>query len=219
MDRQELFITTKLWVQDAGYESTKAAFAKSLKKLQLDYLDLYLIHQPFGDIYGSWKAMEELYKEGKIRAIGVSNFYPDRLADLMVHNEIVPAVNQIETHPYWQQIEAQQYLQENNIQIQSWSPFAQDNKIFDQDLLKGIAEKYQRSVAQIILRWLIQRDIVVIPKSVNKDRIIQNINIFDFELSTEDMEAIKTLDTGKTTIFDHHDPAKVKFLSGYRFSI
>jgi 2,5-diketo-D-gluconate reductase A len=219
VDRQELFITTKLWIQDAGYESTKAAFAKSLKKLQLDYLDLYLIHQPFGDIYGSWKAMEELYKEGKIRAIGVSNFYPDRLADLMVHNEIVPAVNQIETHPYWQQIEAQQYLKENNIQIQSWSPFAQDKKIFDQVLLKGIAEKYQRTVAQIILRWLIQRDIVVIPKSVNKDRIIQNINVFDFELSSEDMEAIKTLDTGRTTIFDHHDPARVKFLSGYRFNI
>jgi diketogulonate reductase-like aldo/keto reductase len=219
IDRKELFITTKLWVQDAGYESTKAAFAKSLKKLQLDYLDLYLIHQPFGDIYGSWKAMEGLYKEGKIRAIGVSNFYPDRLADLMVHNEIVPAVNQIETHPYWQQIEAQQYLKENNIQIQSWSPFAQDNKIFDQDLLKSIAKKHQRSVAQIILRWLIQRDIVVIPKSVNKDRINQNINIFDFELSTEDMEAFKTLDTGKTTIFDHYDPVKVKFLSGFRFNI
>ncbi len=219
VDRQELFVTTKLWIQDAGYESTKAAYAKSLKKLQLDYLDLYLIHQPFGDIYGSWKAMEELYKEGKIRAIGVSNFYPDRLADLMVHNEIVPAVNQIETHPYWQQIEAHQYLKANNIQIQSWSPFAQDNKIFEQDLLKGIAEKYQRSVAQIILRWLTQRDIVVIPKSVNKDRIIQNFNIFDFELSSDDMDAIKTLDTGKTTIFDHHDPTRVKFLSSYRFNI
>ena len=219
VDRQELFITTKLWVQDTGYESTKAAFAKSLKKLQLDYLDLYLIHQPFGDIYGSWRAMEELYKEGKIKAIGVSNFYPDRLADLMVHNEIVPAVNQIETHPYWQQIEGQQYLNENNIQIESWSPFAQDNKIFDQDLLKSIAEKYKRSVAQIILRWLTQRDIVVIPKSVNKNRIIENLNIFDFELSAEDMEAIKTLDTGKTTVFDHHDPIRVKFLSGHRFNI
>ena len=217
--REELFITTKLWVQDAGYNSTKAAFSKSLKKLQLDYLDLYLIHQPFGDIYGSWMAMEELYWEKKIRAIGVSNFYPDRLADLMVHHEIVPAVNQIETHPYWQQTEAQQYLKENNIQIQSWSPFAQDNKIFEQELLIGIAEKYQRSVAQIILRWLTQRDVVVIPKSVNKDRIIENINIFDFELSAEDMDAIQTLDTGKTTIFDHHDPVKVKFLSGYRFNI
>ncbi|MBC3788296.1 aldo/keto reductase [Spirosoma utsteinense] len=219
VDRQELFITTKLWVQDTGYESTKAAFAKSLKKLQLDYLDLYLIHQAFGDVYGSWKAMEELYKDGKTRAIGVSNFYPDRLADLMVHNEIVPAVNQFETHPYWQQIEGQQYLNENNIQLESWSPFAQDNTIFDQPLLKGIAQKYQRSVAQIILRWLTQRDIVVIPKSVNKDRIIENFNIFDFELSADDMEAIKTLDTGKSTIFDYHDPVKVKFLSGLRFKI
>lgn len=219
VDRSELFITTKLWVQDAGYEATKAAFAKSIAKLQLDYLDLYLIHQPFGDIYGSWKAMEELYREGKIRAIGVSNFYPDRLADLMVHNEIVPAVNQIETHPYWQQIEAQRYLGENNIQIESWSPFAQDSQIFDQPVLKRIAEKYQRSVAQIILRWLTQRDIVVIPKSVNPDRIIENFNIFDFELSADDMEAIKALDTGRTTIFDHHDPVKVKFLSGHRFNI
>jgi 2,5-diketo-D-gluconate reductase A len=219
VNRKELFITTKLWVQDTGYQSTKAAFAKSLKKLQLDHLDLYLIHQPFGDIFGSWKAMEELYREGKTRAIGVSNFYPDRLADLMVHTEIVPAVNQIETHPYWQQTEAHQYLKENNIQIESWSPFAQDSKIFDQPLLKDIAVKHQRSVAQIILRWLTQRKIVVIPKSVNKDRIIENFNIFDFELSPEDMEAIKTLDRGKTTIFDHHDPVKVKFLSGYRFNI
>jgi diketogulonate reductase-like aldo/keto reductase len=217
--REELFITTKLWVQDTGYENTKKAFEKSLTRLQLDYLDLYLIHQPFGDIYGSWKAMEELYKEGKIRAIGVSNFYPDRLADLMVHHDIVPAVNQIETHPYWQQIGAQPYLQKNNIQLESWSPFAQDSTIFDQPLLKGIARKHQRSVAQIILRWLTQRDIVVIPKSVNPDRILENINIFDFELSADEMAAIKTLDTGKTTIFDHHDPVRVTFLSGHRFNI
>jgi 2,5-diketo-D-gluconate reductase A len=217
--REELFITTKLWVQDAGYDNARKAFEKSLTKLQLDYLDLYLIHQPFGDLYGSWKAMEELYKEGRIRAIGVSNFYPDRLADLMVHHDIVPAVNQIETHPYWQQTGAQQYLQENNIQLESWSPFAQDPTIFDQPLLKGIARKHQRSVAQIILRWLTQRDIVVIPKSVNQNRILENINIFDFDLSADDMAAIATMDTGKTTIFDHHDPVRVKFLSGYRFNI
>jgi len=217
--REELFITTKLWIQDAGYESTKLAFEKSLKKLQLDYMDLYLIHQPFGDIYGSWRAMEELYKEGRIKAIGVSNLYPDRLMDLIVHNEIIPAVNQIELHPFWQQIETHDFLQQSNVQIQSWSPFAQDKNIFNNELLKTIAARYQRSVAQIILRWLTQRGVVVIPKSVNKERIIENLNIFDFELSIEDMDAIKTLDTGRTTIFDHHDPAKVRFLGTVRFNI
>jgi 2,5-diketo-D-gluconate reductase A len=219
INREELFITTKLWIQDAGYENAKKAFEKSLKRLQLDYLDLYLIHQPFGDVYGSWRAMEELYEEGKIRAIGVSNFYPDRLMDLIVHNHIVPAVNQIETHPFFQQQQAQAFLKAQGVHLQAWSQFAQDSTIFNNKLLRSIADRYQKSVAQLILRWLIQREISVIPKSVKKERIIENFNIFDFEISPEDMDAIKTLDTGKTTIFDHHDPAKVKFLGEYRFDM
>ena len=163
--REEIFVTTKLWIQDAGYESTKKAFERSLKRLQLDYLDLYLIHQPYGDVYGSWRAMEELYREGKIRAIGVSNFQPDRLMDLMVHNEVVPAVNQIETHPFNQQIETQKFLEENKVQIESWGPFAEGkNNIFENELLRSIASKYQKTVAQVILRWLTQRGVVVIPK-------------------------------------------------------
>jgi diketogulonate reductase-like aldo/keto reductase len=165
--REEIFVTTKLWIQDAGYESTKKAFERSLKRLQLDYLDLYLIHQPYGDVYGSWRAMEELYREGRIRAIGVSNFQPDRLMDLMLHNEVVPAVNQIETHPFNQQIETQKFLEENKVQIESWGPFAEGkNNIFENELLRSIASKYQKTVAQVILRWLTQRGVVVIPKSV-----------------------------------------------------
>jgi len=163
--REEIFVTTKLWVQDAGYESAKKAFERSLKRLQLDYLDLYLIHQPYGDVYGSWRAMEELNREGRVRAIGVSNFHPDRLMDLMVHNEVAPAVNQIETHPFNQQIEPQKFMQENSIQIESWGPFAEGrNNIFENELLRSIAGKYGKSVAQVILRWLIQREVVVIPK-------------------------------------------------------
>jgi len=181
--QEELFVTTKLWIQDTGYERTKKAFEKSLHRLQLDTLDLYLIHQPFGDIYGSWRAMEELYREGRIRAIGVSNFQPDRIMDLIVHNEVVPAVNQIETHPFNQQIETQKFLQENNVQIESWGPFAEGkNNIFQNELLLSIAVKYRKTVAQVILRWLTQRGVVVIPKSVRKERIEENFNIFDFEL-------------------------------------
>jgi 2,5-diketo-D-gluconate reductase A len=211
--REEVFITTKLWVSDAGYESAKKAFEKSLQRLQLDYLDLYLIHQPYGDVYGSWRAMEELYKEGRARAIGVSNFQPDRLMDLMVHNEVVPAVNQIETHPFNQQIEAQQFMQEHNVQIESWGPFAEGrNNIFQNELLLSIAGKYNKTVAQVILRWLTQREVVVIPKSVRKERIVENFNIFDFELSAEDMAAIATLDTKQSLFFDHRDPKMVKML-------
>jgi len=211
--REEIFVTTKLWVQDAGYESAKRAFERSLKRLQLDYLDLYLIHQPYGDVYGSWRAMEELNREGRIRAIGVSNFYPDRLMDLMVHNEVVPAVNQIETHPFCQQIEAQQFMQDNNVQIESWGPFAEGkNNIFGNELLLSIAGKYGKSVAQVILRWLTQRGIVVIPKSVRQERIIENYNVFDFELSAEDMAAIVSLDTRQSLFFDHRDPKMVKML-------
>lgn len=213
VSREEVFVTTKLWVSDAGYESTKEAFERSLQRLQLDYLDLYLIHQPYGDVYGSWRAMEELYKEGRVRAIGVSNFQPDRLMDLIVHNEVVPAVNQVETHPFNQQVEAQQFMQENNVQIESWGPFAEGkNNIFQNELLLSIAGKYNKTVAQVILRWLTQREVVVIPKSVRKERIVENFNIFDFELSAEDMAAIITLDTKQSLFFDHRDPKMVKML-------
>lgn len=211
--REDLFITTKIWIQSNGYEGTKKAFENSLKRLQLNYLDLYLIHQPFGDVYGEWRAMQELYKEGKVRAIGVSNFHPDRLIDLIIHNEIIPAVNQIETHPFHQQIEAQKFLQENNVQIESWGPFAEGkNNIFHNELLASIGEKYNKSIAQVIIRWLTQRGVVAIPKSVRKERMEENFSIFDFELSDEDMEAIKTLDTNASLFFDHRDPVMVKWL-------
>ena len=211
--REELFVTTKLWIQDAGYERTKPAFERSLQRLQLEYLDLYLIHQPFGDVYGAWRAMEELYREGRIRAIGVSNFQPDRLMDLMVHNQVIPAVNQIETHPFNQQIETQAFLQENNVQIESWGPFAEGkHNIFENELLRSIADTYQKTVAQVILRWLTQRSVVAIPKSVRKERIVENFSIFDFDLSPEEMAAIATLDTKTSSFFDHRDPAIVKAL-------
>lgn len=216
--REDLFITTKLWIQDAGYEKAKKAFERSLKNLQLDYLDLYLIHQPFGDVYGSWRAMEELYKEGRIRAIGVSNFQTDRIIDFILHNEVVPAINQIETHPYHQQIEAQKFLKENGVQIESWGPFAEGkNDIFNNKTLVLIGEKYGKSVAQVILRWMIQRDVVVIPKSVRKERMAENLDVFKFELTTEDMDAIKALDTAESVFFDHRDPEMVKWLSSVTF--
>lgn len=211
--REELFITTKVWIQSNGYEDTKKSFERSLQRLQLDYLDLYLIHQPFGDVYGEWRAMQDLYKEGKVRSIGVSNFQPDRLMDLMIHNEIVPAVNQIETHPFHQQIETQKFLQENNVQIESWGPFAEGkNDLFHNELLASIGKKYNKSIAQVVIRWLTQRGVVAIPKTVHKKRMEENFNIFDFELSAEDMEAIKTLDSNKSAFFDHRDPAMVKWL-------
>lgn len=211
--REELFITTKVWIQSNGYEGTKKAFENTMKLLKLDYLDLYLIHQPFGDVYGEWKAMQELYKEGKIRAIGVSNFQPDRLIDLIIHNEIIPAVNQIETHPFHQQIEAQKFLQDNNVQIESWGPFAEGkNDLFHNELLASIGKKYNKSIAQVVLRWLTQRGVVAIPKTVHKERMKQNFNSLDFELSAEDMEAIRTLDSNKSAFFDHRDPAMVKWL-------
>lgn len=211
--REELFITTKLWIQSNGYQDTKKAFEVSLKKLQLDYLDLYLIHQPFGDVYGAWRAMEELYKEGKIRAIGVSSFQPDRLIDLIIHNEIVPAVNQIETHPFHQQIQTQQFLEENNVQIQSWGPFAEGkNGLFENELLASIGQKYNKTIAQVVVCWLTQRGVIAIPKSVRKERIAENLNIFDFQLSAQDMDAIKSLDTNASSFFDHRDPNMVKWL-------
>ena len=183
----------------------------------MDYLDLYLIHQPMGDVYGSWRAMEEFQSEGRIKAIGVSNFKPDRLMDLILHNKVVPAVNQIETHPFNQQIETQKFLKENKVQIESWGPFAEGkNNIFKNELLESIAAKYKKSVAQVILRWLTQRGVVVIPKSVHEDRIIQNFDIFDFQLSPDDMNAILSLDTNKSLFLDHRAPETVKFLSGIK---
>jgi diketogulonate reductase-like aldo/keto reductase len=218
--REELFVTTKLWIQDAGYEPTKKAFEKSLQRLQLETLDLYLIHQPFGDVYGAWRAMEQLYREGRIRSIGVSNFQPDRIMDLIIHNEVTPAVNQIETHPFNQQIEMQKFLQENNVQIESWGPFAEGkHNIFQNELLLSIAGKYQKTVAQVILRWLTQRGVVVIPKSVRRERMVENFNVFDFELSPDDMDAIKTLDTRVSSFFDHRDPAMVKWLGTRKLEI
>jgi 2,5-diketo-D-gluconate reductase A len=212
--RAELFVTTKLWIADAGLEITKKAFDRSLQRLQLDYLDLFLIHQPFGDVYGAWRAMEELYREGRIRAIGLSNFPPDRVMDMILHHQVAPAVNQIETHPFNQQIETHKFLQENQVQMESWGPFAEGkNNIFQNELLLSLAAKYQKSVAQIILRWLTQRGIIVIPKSVRKERMVENFDIFDFELSPEDMAAIVTLDTKTSSFFDHRDPNMVKALS------
>lgn len=218
--REELFITTKVWIQSNGYEGTKKSFENSLKRLQLDYLDFYLMHQPLGDVYGEWRAMQDLYKEGRVRAIGVSNFHPDRLIDLIVHNEIVPTVNQIETHPFHQQIETQKFLQENNVQIESWGPFAEGkNNMFHSELLLSIGKKYNKTIAQVILRWLTQRGIVAIPKSVRRERIEENFNIFDFELRAEDMDAIKTLDTKTSSFFDHRDPAMAKWLGERKLAV
>lgn len=219
--REELFVTTKLWLQDTGYERTKAAFHKSLERLQLEYLDLYLIHQPYGDIFGSWRAMEDLYKEGKIRAIGLSNFQPDRVTDLLVLGaDIPPAINQVETHPFCQQLENQKFLQENNIQIESWGPFAEGkNNIFQNELLLALSAKYAKTVAQIILRWLTQRDVVVIPKSVRKERMAENLNSLDFELEAADMESIKSLDTKTSLFFDHRNPEIIKWLANRKLEI
>lgn len=218
--REELFITTKLWIQDAGYENTKKAFEKSLKKLQLDYLDLYLIHQPYGDVHGSWRAMEELNREGKTRAIGISNFDPDRVMDLISFNEIVPAVNQIETHPFHQQIETQKFLQENNIQHESWGPFAEGkNDLFKNEVLASIGKKYNKSIAQVVVRWLTQRGVVAIPKSVRKERMEENFNVFDFQLSDEDMQLIQTLDQKASSFFDHRDPNMVKWLTSRKLDL
>ena len=214
VSRDKLFITTKLWIQSNGYENTLGAFDRSLKRLQLDYVDLYLIHQPFGDVYGEWRAMEELYAQGKIKAIGVSNFQPDRIMDLMTHNKVTPAVNQIEVNPFQQQIDTQKFLQDNSVHVEAWAPFAEGkNNIFQNELLLSIAAKHKKSVAQVILRWVIQRGIIALAKSTRKERMMENINVLDFELSADDMSAITTLDTKTSSFFDHRDPAMVKRLS------
>lgn len=212
--REQVFVTTKLWLTDAGYDRTKQAFERSRQRLQVEYVDLYLIHQPYGDVYGSWRAMEELLAEQRVRAIGVSNFHPDRLIDLLLHNSVKPAVNQIETHPFHQQIETQQFLQKHGVQIESWGPFAEGkNNIFHHEVLRSIAARHGRSVAQVILRWLTQRGVIAIPKSVRKERMAENFSIFDFDLSAEDLAAIATLDTKQSAFFDHRDPEVVIRLS------
>lgn len=212
--REELFITTKLWVQDASYEGARQAFETSLRKLGLDYLDLYLIHQPYGDVHGAWRAMEEFYQAGRIKAIGVSNFAPDRLMDFLVQHEVKPAVNQVETHPFHQQVAEQKFMVDNGVQIEAWGPFAEGkNDLFHNELLSTLAGKYQKSVAQVVLRWLTQRGVVAIPKSVKPERMAENFNSLDFELSPEDMDAIKTLDTKASLFFDHRDPNMVKWIS------
>ena len=218
--REDLFITTKLWVQDTGYEKTKMAIEKSLNKLQVNYIDLYLIHQPYGDVHGSWRAMTELYKAGRIKVIGVSNFQPDRLMDIITFNEVAPAVNQVETHPFNQQVENQKFLNDNKVQIESWGPFAEGrNNLFQNELLISIAAKYKKSVAQLVLRWLTQRGVVAIPKSVRKERIKENFNIFDFELSPEDLEAIASLDMKKSSFFDHRDPEIIKWMGSRKLDL
>lgn len=215
--RKDLFITTKLWVQDADYESAKKAFETSLNKLGLEYLDLYLIHQPFHDYYGAWRAMEELYKEGRIRAIGVSNFYPDRLVDLCVNAEIIPAVNQVECHPFFQQKDALKVMKEYGVQLEAWGPFAEGkNNFFQNPILAEIAAKYGKSVAQVALRWNVQRGVVVIPKSVHKERIQENFNIWDFELSDKDMETISDMDIGHSEIVNHFTADTAKWLNGLK---
>ncbi len=215
--REELFITTKLWIQDAGYENAKKAFQTSLDKLGLDYLDLYLIHQPMSDYYGSWRAMEELYKEGKIRAIGVCNFYPERLTDLCVNAEIAPMVNQVELHPFFQQADALKNMEEFKVQPEAWGPFAEGKfNIFSNETLLDIAKKYGKSVAQVALRWNIQRGVVVIPKSVHKERMEENLDIWDFTLSDEDMKAISLLDKGHSEIIDHSAAETAKWLNSWK---
>jgi 2,5-diketo-D-gluconate reductase A len=215
--RDELFVTTKLWVQDAGEEATKGAFAASLQRLGLDYVDLYLIHQPFGDVYGSWRTMQGLSQEGSARAIGVSNFHADRLVDLIEHNEVSPAVNQIETHPYHQRNAEQELMREHAVQLESWGPFAEGrNNLFTDATLTSIGAAHGKPVAHVVLRWLVQRDVVVIPKSVRPDRMAENIDVFDFALTEDQMASIAAMDTGASLFFDHRDPAMVRTLSRAR---
>ncbi len=218
IDRSELFVTTKLWIQSGpGEEKAKRAFEASLKRLGLDYLDLYLIHQPLGDYYGYWRAMQELNREGLAKAIGVANFYPDRLVDLIDHNDVTPAVNQIETHPFFQRAAYQDLMRERRVQIESWAPFAEgQNNLFSDPTLSEIGATHGKSVAQVVLRWLVQRDVIVIPKSVRAERMRENMDVFDFELSEAQMAKIAEFDTGATLFFDHHDPEKVSWLNGRR---
>ncbi|MYM39455.1 aldo/keto reductase [Duganella qianjiadongensis] len=218
--REDLFVTSKLWVQETGYERTQRAIEKSLRQLQLDYLDLYLIHQPFGDVHGSWRAMEDAYRAGKLRAIGVSNFQPDRLMDIVAFNEIAPAVNQIEVHPFQQQLESAAFMQEIGVQGEAWAPFAEGrNGLFQNEVLQAIASRHGKTVGQVVLRWLLQRGIVSLAKSVRKERMAENIAIFDFELDETDMACILALDTNTSSFFSHRDPAIVKWMSERKLGI
>ena len=218
--REELFITTKLWLQDANYEGAKAQFERSLNRLQMDYVDLYLIHQPYGDVHGAWRAMEELQQAGKIRAIGVSNFQPDRLADLIAFNNVVPAVNQVEVNPFHQQLHAAPWMQSRGIQPEAWAPFAEGrNNLFQHPLLAAIAAKHGKSIGQVVLRWIFQRGIVSLAKTVRQTRMAENLNILDFELSRDDFLQITALDTATSAFFSHRDPARVEWLTGRKLDV
>lgn len=218
--RKELFVTSKLWLQDAGYERTRLAIDRSLDRLQLEQLDLFLIHQPFGDVHGSWRAMEEALKAGRLRAIGVSNFHPDRLADIQAFNEVPPAVNQVEVNPFHQQAESLSFMRDNGVQAQAWAPFAEGrNQLFQNPLLAGIGRKHGKSVGQVVLRWLVQRGVAVLAKSVRRERMAENLAIFDFQLDEADMAAVATLETGQSSFFSHRDPAIVKWMAGRRLDI
>ncbi|MBW5422721.1 aldo/keto reductase [Streptomyces sp. BG9H] len=210
LSRAEVFITTKLWIHDRGEEGTKRSYGRSMERLGVDYLDLYLIHQPYGDIYSYWRAMEDLYRKHHVRSIGVSNFYPDRLIDLIDHNDLVPAVNQVETHPFFQRSADHELMRERGVQIQSWGPFAEGrNNLFSHPELTAIAREHSRTVAQVVLRWLIQRGVVVIPKSVRAERMKENLSVFDFVLTEDEMARISTMDTGRSLFLDHRDPVIV----------
>ncbi len=214
VDREDIFLTTKVWVEHYGYESARASVESSLKKLKTDYIDLVLLHQPFSDVYGAWRALEEMYDEGRIRAIGVSNFYPDRLVDISNFARIKPMVNQVETHPHNQQIVAREWMNKYGVVHEAWAPFGEGrNGLFDEKVLAEIGKKYGKTSAQVMLRWALQRDVVVIPKSVHKERMIENFDVFDFELSDEDMEAIATLDRKQSSFFAHTDPAMVEWFA------
>jgi 2,5-diketo-D-gluconate reductase A len=218
--REQLFVTSKLWVQEAGHERTQQAIDKSLRRLRLDYLDLYLIHQPFGDVHGSWRAMQDAHRAGKLRAIGVSNFHPDRLMDVKAFNEIAPAVNQVEVNPFQQQIESAAFMKEIGVQAQAWAPFAEGrNNLFQNEVLVGIGAQYGKSVGQVVLRWLVQRGIVALAKSVRKERMAENIDIFGFELREADMTRIAALDTNTSSFFSHRDPAIVKWMAERKLDI
>ncbi len=220
MPREQFFVTSKLWVQETGYERTQQAIDKSLRRLNLDYLDLYLIHQPFGDVHGSWRAMEDAFRAGKLRAIGVSNFYPDRLMDIKVFNEIAPAVNQVEVNPFQQQLESAAFMKEVGVQAEAWAPFAEGrNNLFQNEVLARIGARYGKSVGQVVLRWLVQRGIVSLAKSVRKERMAENIAIFDFALDDADMAAIAELDTNTSSFFSHRDPAIVKWMADRRLDL
>ena len=215
VDRKDLFITTKVWISNYGYEKAKMSVEESLKKMQLDYLDLVLLHQPFNDYYGAYQALVDLYEEGKIKAIGVSNFYPDRLVDMAIFSEVTPAINQVEVNVFHQQKEAQVYNEKYGVQLEAWAPFAEGrNNMFSNPELKAIGEKYGKTVAQVILRWLVQRNIVPLSKSVKKSRMEENINIFDFELSKEDMDKISEMDKKESSFFSHYDPSIVEMIAG-----